>query len=154
MNIAFDMMGGDFAPEETVKAVAIYLSQTSSPALLYLIGDENQLGKALKQHAIPSSGVRVVHAPQVIGMQEHPTKALKEKPQSSIALGFQLLASGKAEAFISAGNTGAMLVGSLFSIKAIEGVQRPVISTLIPKEDGGTGLLLDEASMLIASPKI
>jgi glycerol-3-phosphate acyltransferase PlsX len=143
MNIAFDMMGGDFAPEETVKAVAIYLSQTSSPALLYLIGDENQLGKALKQHAIPSSGVRVVHAPQVIGMQEHPTKALKEKPQSSIALGFQLLASGKAEAFISAGNTGAMLVGSLFSIKAIEGVQRPVISTLIPKEDGGTGLLLD-----------
>jgi glycerol-3-phosphate acyltransferase PlsX len=143
MNIAFDMMGGDFAPEETVKAVAIYLSQTTSPALLYLIGDENQLDKALKQHAIPSSGIRVVHAPQVIGMQEHPTKALKEKPQSSIALGFQLLASGKAEAFISAGNTGAMLVGSLFSIKAIEGVQRPVISTLIPKEDGGTGLLLD-----------
>ncbi len=154
MNIAFDMMGGDFAPEETVKAVAIYLSQTSSPALLYLIGDENQLGKALKQHAIPSSGVRVVHAPQVIGMQEHPTKALKEKPQSSIALGFQLLASGKAEAFISAGNTGAMLVGSLFSIKAIEGVQRPVISTLIPKEDGGTGLLLDVGINADCKPEI
>ena len=76
-------------------------------------------------------------------MHEHPTKALKEKQQSSIAIGFHLLASGKADAFISAGNTGAMLVGALFSIKAIEGVLRPTISTVIPKENGGTGLLLD-----------
>jgi glycerol-3-phosphate acyltransferase PlsX len=85
----------------------------------------------------------VVHAEQVIGMHEHPTKALKEKQQSSIAIGFHLLASGKIDAFISAGNTGAMLVGALFSIKALDGVLRPTISTIIPKEDGGTGLLLD-----------
>jgi glycerol-3-phosphate acyltransferase PlsX len=143
MNIAFDMMGGDFAPEETTKAVGLYLSQTTSPALLYLIGDENRLNKALLEQHTAAPSLQVIHAPQVIGMQEHPTKALKEKPQSSISLGFQLLASGKADAFISAGNTGAMLVGSIFSIKVIEGVQRPVISTLIPKEDGGTGLLLD-----------
>ncbi|MEI9809939.1 MAG: phosphate acyltransferase PlsX [Bacteroidota bacterium] len=76
-------------------------------------------------------------------MHEHPTKALKEKQQSSIAIGFHLLATGKADAFISAGNTGAMLVGTLFSIKALEGVLRPTISTIIPKENGGTGLLLD-----------
>jgi phosphate acyltransferase len=76
-------------------------------------------------------------------MHEHPTKALKEKQQSSIAVGFHLLASGKSDAFISAGNTGAMLVGTLFSIKAIKGVLRPTISTVIPKENGGTGLLLD-----------
>jgi glycerol-3-phosphate acyltransferase PlsX len=76
-------------------------------------------------------------------MHEHPTKALKEKKQSSISIGFHLLATGKTDSFISAGNTGAMLVGSLMSLKAIEGVQRPTISTVIPKEDGKTGLLLD-----------
>ena len=76
-------------------------------------------------------------------MHEHPTKALKEKQQSSIAIGFHLLSSGKTDAFISAGNTGAMLVGSLYSLKAIEGVLRPTIATIIPKENGSTGLLLD-----------
>jgi glycerol-3-phosphate acyltransferase PlsX len=76
-------------------------------------------------------------------MHEHPTKALKEKQQSSIAIGFGLLARGKTDAFISAGNTGAMLVGALYSIKAIEGVLRPTISTIVPKESGQTGLLLD-----------
>jgi glycerol-3-phosphate acyltransferase PlsX len=84
-----------------------------------------------------------MHAPQVIGMHEHPTKALKEKQQSSIAIGFGLLAAGKMDAFISAGNTGAMLVGALYSLKPIEGIQRPTISTVIPKDNGKTGVLLD-----------
>jgi len=84
-----------------------------------------------------------VHADQVIDMHEHPTKALKEKSRSSIAVGFHLLASAKIDAFISAGNTGAMLVGALFSIKAIDGVLRPTISSVIPKENGKTGLILD-----------
>ncbi len=76
-------------------------------------------------------------------MQEHPTKALKEKPKSSISVGFSLLASGQIDALISAGNTGAMMVGALYSLKPIEGVLRPTISTLVPKANGGTGLLLD-----------
>jgi glycerol-3-phosphate acyltransferase PlsX len=76
-------------------------------------------------------------------MHEHPTKALKEKQKSSIAIGFHLLSTGKCDAFISAGNTGAMLVGALYSIKAISGVLRPTISTIIPKDNGGTGLLLE-----------
>jgi glycerol-3-phosphate acyltransferase PlsX len=84
-----------------------------------------------------------VHASQVIEMHEHPTKALREKQQSSIAIGFHLLASGKTDAFISAGNTGAMMVGALFSIKAIEGVLRPTIGAYIPRENGTLGLLVD-----------
>jgi glycerol-3-phosphate acyltransferase PlsX len=76
-------------------------------------------------------------------MHEHPTKALKEKKQSSIAIGFHLLATDKADAFISAGNTGAMMVGALYSIKAIEGVLRPTIGAYLPKEDGKLGLLVD-----------
>jgi glycerol-3-phosphate acyltransferase PlsX len=143
MNIGLDMMGGDFAPREAVKGLQLYLAETSSPAFLFLTGDETQLNELLQEHNISSGNAKIVHAPQVIGMNEHPTKALKEKQQSSIAVGFQLLATGKTDAFISAGNTGAMMVGALFSIKALEGVQRPTIATIIPKENGKTGVLLD-----------
>lgn len=143
MRIGLDMMGGDFAPLEAVKGIQLYLSETDSPAILFLTGDEAQLNPLLQEYHIPADRVKVVHAPQVIDMHEHPTKALKEKQQSSIAIGFHLLASGKTDAFISAGNTGAMLVGAMYSIKAIEGVLRPTISTIMPKENGKTGIILD-----------
>lgn len=143
MNIGLDMMGGDFAPQEAVKGVQLYLSQSGAPANLFLIGDEGQINSLLAENSINSPCIKVVHASQIIDMHEHPTKALKEKQHSSIAIGFHLLASGKTDAFISAGNTGAMLVGALFSIKAFETILRPTIATVIPKENGGTGLLLD-----------
>ena len=143
MNIGLDMMGGDFAPREAVKGLRVYLQETASPATLFLFGDEHQLQPLLQEFAILSSAIKVIHAPEVIGMNEHPTKALKEKKQSSIAIGFHFLSTGKIDAFISAGNTGAMMVGALFSIKAMEGVLRPTISSIIPKENGGSGLLVD-----------
>lgn len=143
MNIGIDMMGGDFAPLEAVKGLQHYLSTAVSPAKLFCIGDEAQVKPLLEQVAVSPPSVTTVHASQVIEMNEHPTKALKEKQQSSLAIGFYMLATGKIDAFISAGNTGAMLVGALYSIKAIEGVQRPTISTVVPKLSGGTGLLLD-----------
>jgi len=143
MTIAIDMMGGDFAPLEAVKGVHQYLSQENSSASLALIGDESSLISLLKDNSVPAERYRIIHADQVIEMHEHPTKALKEKPRSSIAIGFHLLATGKADAFISAENTGAMLVGALFTIKAVEGVIRPTISSVMPKENGGTGLVVD-----------
>ena len=143
MNIVLDMMGGDLAPLEAVKGVLAYLNEESSTTQLYLIGDKQQVESLLAEHKVPMDRIKLIHADQVIDMHEHPTKALKEKQQSSIAIGFHLLASGKTDAFISAGNTGAMLVGALFSIKALDGVLRPTISTVIPKENGGTGILLD-----------
>ena len=143
MKIGLDMMGGDFAPREAVKGVQLYLSDAISPADLFLIGDEEQIKPLILEFDIDPSRLKIVHASQVIDMHEHPTKALKEKQQSSIAIGFHLLASGKTDAFISAGNTGAMLVGALFSIKAFESILRPTIASVIPKENGGTGLLLD-----------
>jgi len=143
MNIGIDMMGGDFAPLEAVKGVQLYLSGHNIPATLLLIGDKESIEKLLSEHNVPTEHINVVHAEQVIDMHEHPTKALKEKQKSSIAIGFHLLGSGRMDAFISAGNTGAMLVGALFSIKALEGVIRPTISSIVPKADGGTGLLLD-----------
>lgn len=143
MNIGIDMMGGDFAPLEAAKGIRLYLSDNTGEGKLFLFGDESLLHPLLDAEGIPAERVQVVHAPQVIGMHEHPTKALKEKQQSSIAVGFHFLASHKIDAFISAGNTGAMLVGAMFSIKVIEGIQRPTIASVMPKENGKTGIVLD-----------
>ena len=142
MNIALDMMGGDFAPEELVKGVRDYISE-KTPAEVSLIGDEQQLLHLLAQYQVSANSYRIIPSTEVIGMNEHPLKALKGKPDSSIAIGFELLAAGKTDAFISAGNTGAMLIGSLYTIKPIEGILRPTIGTVIPMENGSTGLLLD-----------
>jgi len=144
MNIGLDMMGGDFAPLEAVKCAADFIASTTNTAIhLTLIGDESKIREHLADHPIAAGRYSIVHAAQVIGMHEHPTRALKEKQQSSIAIGFHLLATGKTDAFISAGNTGAMMVGALFSIKAIEGVLRPTIGAYMPREDGSLGLLVD-----------
>ena len=144
------MMGGDFAPLETIKGVEVYLQnlpagrQDKNPdTTLLLIGDEPAIKELLDRHNIPADNLQIIHSSQVIEMHEHPTKALKEKKHSSIAIGFHLLATDKADAFISAGNTGAMMVGALFSIKAIEGVLRPTIGAYMPREDGKLGLLVD-----------
>ena len=143
MNIGIDMMGGDYAPLEAVLGLQLYLSHTTKPATLFCIGDEQQVQPLLNQHEISSEHIRIIHAPEVIGYHEHPTRALKEKQKSSIAIGFHLLSTGKIDAFLSAGNTGAMLVGTMYTIKAIEGILRPSISTIVPKINGSTGLLLD-----------
>ena len=137
------MMGGDLAPLEAVKGVAAFLADTNANVHLTLIGDETQIQTHLATHTVAAEKYTIVHTTQVIEMNEHPTKALKEKKDSSIAIGFYLLATGKIDAFISAGNTGAMMVGSLFSIKAIEGVLRPTIGAYMPREDGTLGLLVD-----------
>lgn len=143
MEIALDMMGGDFAPIEAVKGLHAYLTGYNHPAKILCIGDEAVLQPFFKEYNIDENRAAIIHAPQVIGYHEHPTKALKEKPQSSISIGFQLLATGKAGAFISAGNTGAMLVGAMFSLKVIDGVQRPTIPTTLPRINGTTGLMVD-----------
>ncbi len=143
MNIGLDMMGGDYAPLEAVKGIRQFLTEPVVPAVFFLFGDEAQIEPLLASENINKDKVKIIHAPQVIEMHEHPTKALKEKQQSSIASGFQHLASGKIDAFISAGNTGAMLVGAMFSIKVINGITRPTIASVIPKENGNTGILLD-----------
>lgn len=147
MNIGLDMMGGDFAPIEAVKGIK--LLRESNPGVdndqptLTLFGDKAQLAALLAEHEVDMKGISIVHTTQVIDMHEHPTKAFREKQDSSIAVGFGYLAKGVTDAFISAGNTGAMMVGSLFSIKAIEGIQRPTIGAYMPRENGQLGWLLD-----------
>lgn len=147
MNIGLDMMGGDFAPIEAVKGIKLLRDSNSgvdnTQPTLTLFGDEAQISALLAEHGVDMNGISIVHTTQVIDMHEHPTKAFREKQDSSIAVGFGYLAKGLTDAFISAGNTGAMMVGSLFSIKAIEGIQRPTIGAYMPRENGQLGWLLD-----------
>jgi glycerol-3-phosphate acyltransferase PlsX len=154
MNIGIDMMGGDFAPLEAVKGIKLFfekqltvdgsrLTVNSQPSTLTLFGNQPQLESLLKEYAVDTTHIKIVGTSQVIDMHEHPTKSLKEKQDSSIAVGFGYLAKGMVDAFISAGNTGAMMVGSLFSIKAIEGIQRPTIGAYMPRESGKLGWLID-----------
>ena len=143
MKIGLDMLGGDYAPLEAVKGVTRYLEAGGRADRLVLLGDEAVINGLLREHGIPTDGLSIVHAPEAIDMHEHPTKALKEKRSSSIAIGFGLLATGKIDAIISAGNTGAMLVGAMFSIKPLPGVLRPTIGAFMPRENGSLGFLLD-----------
>jgi glycerol-3-phosphate acyltransferase PlsX len=141
------MMGGDFAPIEAVKGIKLLREGNpginSAQPTLTLFGDEAQIAALLVEHCVDMNGIKIVHTTQVIDMHEHPTKAFREKQDSSIAVGFGYLAKGLTDAYISAGNTGAMMVGSLFSIKAIEGIQRPTIGAYMPRENGQLGWLLD-----------
>ncbi len=143
MNIGIDMMGGDFAPQEAVKGLLLHIQSNKSGVNIFCIGDGVTVKSLFEEHSISSPFLHVIHAPEVIGYHDHPTKAFKEKQQSSIVIGFHLLATGKLDAFISAGNTGAMLVGAMFAVKPIEGVLRPTVSAIIPKINGGNGVLLD-----------
>jgi len=142
MNIGLDMMGGDYAPLEALKGISLFRESYPNTELS-LFGDKEEILRLIAEHNLNSENCLIVATSQVIDMHEHPTKAMREKPDASISVGFKYLATGKIDAFISAGNTGAMMVGSLFSIKAIDGISRPTIGAYMPRENGKLGWLLD-----------
>jgi glycerol-3-phosphate acyltransferase PlsX len=143
MKIGIDIMGGDFAPDATVSGAILAYNELPKNVRLVLIGDKEQIISSLTEKGADSNNFDIVHASEVISMGEHPTKAFTQKPNSSISIGFHLLKEGGIDGFASNGNTGAMLVGSMFSVKTIPGVIRPCITSLLPKENGETGLILD-----------
>lgn len=139
MRIALDMMGGDYAPKQSCLGVLSFLKEYDD-CTLFLIGDEEAIRTRLGNEV---SRVKVIPSTDVIGMHEHPVKAMKEKPNSSLVIGFGLLAKGEVDAFISAGNTGVMLVGASHVVKLAEGILRPTIPSPVPQISGGESLLLD-----------
>ena len=143
MRIGIDIMGGDFAPQKTVHGAILAQKELTEGTSIVLFGNKNKILSQLKSHNISEDFFEIVDCKDVIGMGEHAVKAFKQKPNSSISVGFHHLATGKIDGFTSAGNTGAMFVGGFYSVKAISGVIRPCISTVLPKEDGGVGVLLD-----------
>jgi glycerol-3-phosphate acyltransferase PlsX len=154
MKIAVDAMGGDLAPQAIVEGVIQAASELPSDARIVLIGRESAILEIFRQHNFSSSIVDIVHAEDVIEMGEHPTKALSQKPNSSIAIGFKLLKEKEIDIFCSAGNTGAMHVGALFSIKAIEGVLRPAIAGYVPQVGGGYAIMVDIGANADCKPEV
>ncbi|MCX2740803.1 phosphate acyltransferase PlsX [Pontibacter anaerobius] len=154
MRIALDAMGGDFAPEAIVKGAIMAAQEIDEGTSIMLIGKEDVVTGLLKEYGYTGNNIAVVNASQVIEMGEHPTKALTQKTDSSIAIGFGLLKMQKADAFCSAGNTGAMLVGAMFSVKAIEGILRPSIANFVPKLRGGYGVILDVGANAECKPEV
>lgn len=121
---------------------------------LVLIGDKSQIQQALQQSGINTDAYEIIHAPDTISMHDHPTQALKQKPQSSISKGFALLKENHIDCFASAGNTGAMLVGSIYSVNNIPGVIRPCITSILPKLEGGVNIILDVGSNADCKPDV
>ncbi|MFY8021195.1 MAG: phosphate acyltransferase PlsX [Bacteroidia bacterium] len=154
MKIGFDVMGGDFAPKEAIAGAILAHNELGDSCKIVLIGDQEQILHHLENDGVSSDMFEIVHTTEVIGMGEHPTKAISQKKNSSIAVGFGLLAAKKLDAFVSAGNTGAMLVGSMFSVKPIEGVIRPSITATVPKLNGKFGLILDVGANADCKPDV
>ena len=152
MKIGIDIMGGDFAPKSTIGGVILAHKELPSDVQLCLFGDEQIITSLLIGAGSNPKNYVICHAPEVIGMGEHPTKAFSQKPNSSIALGFEMLKNQKIDAFASVGNTGAMLVGSIYSSGTIPGIIRPCISTMLPKENGGIGVILDAGTIPDCKP--
>ncbi|MCF8253323.1 MAG: phosphate acyltransferase PlsX [Bacteroidia bacterium] len=154
MKIGFDIMGGDFAPKEAIQGAVVAQRELGSKGRIVLIGDKEQALHHLANEGANADDFDFVHTTEIIGMSEHPTKAISQKKDSSIAVGFGLLAHKKINSFVSAGNTGAMLVGSMFSVKPIEGVIRPCVTAMVPKAKGGVGLILDVGANADCKPDV
>ncbi len=154
MKIGLDIMGGDFAPQSAIDGAILAAKVLPEGQKIVLIGDEQVALKRIEEAGENPAFFEFVHAPDVIGMGEHPTKAISQKPNSSIARGFQLLKEGAIDSFSSAGSTGAMTVGAVFSVKTIPGVLRPAISTHVPKLKSGSGLLLDIGATVDCKPEM
>lgn len=154
MKIAVDVMGGDYAPVSVIDGILLAINSLSEGETILAIGPEKTIHQLLSERNYSGSQIQVIPAEQVIEMGEHPTKALSQKPNSSIGVGFSLLKSGQADVFASAGNTGAMMVGSLFSVKTIQGIQRPAIAGFVPQTNGKYAVMLDIGANADCKPEM
>ena len=140
ITIAVDVMGSDLGPEESIKG-AILAAREFTDVNLTLVGDEQIIKAVLAKTPNPPK-FEILHAPEVIGFDETPTTAIKQKKDSSMVVGLKHLKAGGANGFVSAGSTGALLVGAFTFIKRRKGISRPALCALLPTKTGHT-LLLD-----------
>jgi glycerol-3-phosphate acyltransferase PlsX len=153
IRIGIDIMGGDFAPLQTTLGAIDALRELPADIKIILIGDKNKITPILTENKIEEGAFEIVHTTEVIEMADSATKSFSQKPASSIAVGFKLLKEKKIDAFASAGNSGAMLVGSMFSVKTLSGIQRPAIASIVPKFNNGVGLILDVGANADCKPE-
>ena len=139
--VALDAMGGDNAPMEIVKG-AVNAVSSRKDIKVFLVGQEDVVKEELAKYSYPADQIEVVHAPEVIEMAEAPVVAIRKKKQSSMVVAMKMVKEGEADAFVSAGSSGAILVGGQTIVGRIKGVRRPPLAPIIPTETG-MSLLID-----------
>lgn len=154
MKLGIDISGGDFAPKANVLGAILAKKKLGNKADIVLIGNEQEARSVLDNEDFSANSFEFVHAPDVITMHDHPTRAIPSKPDSSISRGFELLSKGEISSFSSTGNTGAMLVGSIYKVNAIPGIIRPCITSLLPIQNGGDALILDVGANADCKPDV
>ncbi len=145
MKIAVDGMGGDHAPKEIVKGVVEASALTEHEIIL--VGDEARINAELENYKYSKKKISVMHASEVISSDDAPVKAVRTKPDSSMVKGINMVKTGDADLFISAGNTGAIMAAGLFILGRIQGIDRPAIASTYPiLGKGGVSLLVDSGA--------
>ena len=147
--VALDAMGGDYAPVETVKGAVEAIQELNVD--IKLVGREDEIKQELAKYSYDQARIAVVHAEQVIGTDEVPTIAIRRKKDSSLVVGLNLVKNGEADAFVSAGSTGALLTGALVIVGRLDGVERPALGTCLPTKTGFS-FLLDSGANVDCKP--
>lgn len=144
--IGIDVLGGDNAPECNLNGVRKFIEDHSdllSTVSLFLFGESMSIRKELGEELCSKPYIQLIDCSEKIDYNDHPVKAFLQKTDSTITKGFHYLKAGKIDAFASAGNTGAMMVGATQAIGLVEGISRPVITSILPRENGNDGIILD-----------
>jgi glycerol-3-phosphate acyltransferase PlsX len=141
MKLALDVMGGDRAPTVNILGAKAALELYPQIEIIYLVGDEKTIAAECATHQLTSKKIRIVHAEEVIGMAEPGAKTVRRKKQSSINVAMDLVKAGEADAFVSAGNTGACVASATIKLRLIDGVERAGIASPLPNEHGVCNIL-------------
>jgi glycerol-3-phosphate acyltransferase PlsX len=154
MKIAVDVMGGDHAPLSVIEGAILAAEELPEGIKIVLIGKQEKMLSLLRSRDYKASAIEMVNADDVIEMSEHPTRAFAQKTNSSISVGFRMLKAKEIDAFCGAGNTGAMMVGSLFTLGTVGNIQRPPIAGFFPLKNGQYALMLDIGANADCKPEV
>lgn len=152
LNLGIDAMGGDNAPSEIINGVVDYIKSTpNEDTIITLVGNKNIIESKLMSFDLDLSRIEIVHASDVVTGEDHPTDAIRKKKDSSMVVGLKLLKEDKLDAFISAGNTGALVAGGTLLVGPIKGINRPALAPIMPTKNG-VSLLIDCGANVDAKP--
>jgi len=153
ITIALDTMGADFSPQNEVSGAVQVIKETGGGFHILLVGQKEKIEKELQKHSgFPKEAIEILDASEVITMGDEPVQALRQKRQSSIVVALEALKNNKADAFISAGNTGAVMSGATLELGRIPGVSRPMIGSQFPRSSGGFTIVFDVGATVDAKP--
>lgn len=156
MRIIVDAFGGDNAPLEILRGAELAKNEYKGTQIT-LSGNEAEIRKCAAENNINIDGMTILNAESVVTMEDHPDVVIKTKKDSSMAVGMKALAAGEGDAFVSAGSTGAIVIGSTFLVKRIKGIKRAALAPLLPTDDGvrnGQVMLIDSGANVDCRPEV